>query len=68
MSRRIAVAAVIGVGLWIVGFSGQASSAPPQNQGGGKRRAPEGQVLTVVEAGNRFAFDLYQRLRPKTGI
>jgi serpin B len=61
-----AVAAVVGVTLWIVGLSGPASCGPPKPTE--KHRQPlKEQVAGVVEADNRFAFDLYQRLRSEKG-
>jgi serpin B len=62
MSRRIAASAVFSV-VWIIWLLGQASSAPPDKQGGRGFQVPEEQLSTVVEAVNQFAFDLYQRLR-----
>jgi len=63
MSRKIAVSAVVGFALWIAGFSGMASSTPPNRPGESDRQALKEQVAAVVEADNRFAFDLYQQLR-----
>jgi serine protease inhibitor len=66
MSQRNAITAVVGVALWIVGLSGQASCAPPKPT---EKRQPalKEQVAGVVEANNRFGFDLYQRLRSDQG-
>jgi serpin B len=63
MSRKVAVSAVVGFALWITGCSGTASSMPPDKPVERDRRALKEQVAAVVEADNRFAFDLYQRLR-----
>jgi serpin B len=67
MSRKVAVSAVVGVALWIIGSCGKASSMPPDKPVERDRRALKEQVAAVVEAGNRFAFDLYQRLRADEG-
>jgi serpin B len=67
MSRKNLASSVIGVGLWMVGFCGEASSMPPDKPVEGGRRALKEQVAAVVEADNRFAFDLYKRLRADEG-
>jgi serpin B len=66
MSRKIAVSAVVGVALWIIGFYGKASGARPKPTER-NRPALKKQVAGVVEADNQFAFDLYQRLRANEG-
>jgi serpin B len=66
MSRRFAIVAVIAAGLSIFGLSDKASSMPPRRQQ--KNPAtPQEHVSPVVEAGNHFAFDLYERLRSTDG-
>jgi len=63
MSRKIVVSAVVGFSLWITGSSDKVSSMPPDKPVERDRRAIKEQAAAVVEADNRFAFDLYQRLR-----
>jgi serine protease inhibitor len=51
--------------LWVYGFSSEVSSAPPHRTGA--NQTFQEQVARVVKADNRFAFDLYQRLRTEKG-
>src|ERR1700728_4627130 len=66
MSQRSAVTAVIGVALWVVSFPGPtfcASPKPTETQS----HALKAQGAGVVATNNRFAFDLYRRLRSEKG-
>jgi serpin B len=67
MSRRVAALVVLGVILSSIDFSVKAFSMATENPAEKDQAAPKEQVAAVVEAGNRFAFDLYGQLRSGDG-
>ncbi len=67
MVRRFALVAVVAVGLSICAVSDRAWSRPPGKRMKKDASSSQGQVSAVVEAGNHFAFDLYERLRSADG-
>jgi serpin B len=71
MRRRIALVAAIGIALsvFVTLFAPveKASAAPPTRRYRGNRPVNQEHVPPVVEAGNHFAFDLYERLRTTDG-
>jgi len=52
--------------MWIVGLAGQASSSPPSRPLEDQKPI-KAKVASVVDADNRFAIDLYQRVRGEDG-
>jgi serpin B len=67
MVRRFALVAVIAVGLSMYAVSDRAWSRPPGKRMKKDASSPQGHVSAVVEAGNHFAFDLYERLKSADG-
>jgi serpin B len=62
MCRRSGIL-IVALGLSIL-FADLALAAPPQRRRGNRGRPmPQAQLTPIVEAGNHFAFDLYERLR-----
>jgi serpin B len=57
------IASALSVALCISALSSQARPMPPETPGQREQRAINQPVAAAVEAGNRFAFDLYERLR-----
>src|SRR5580704_8432918 len=67
MVRRLVLVVVIAVGLSLYAVSDRAWSRPPGKRMKKDASSPQGQVSAVVQAGNHFAFDLYERLRSADG-
>jgi serpin B len=65
--RRFAIVAVVAVALSIFAVSDKASAVPPKRPIPQNRPPGQENVGPVVEAGNHFAFDLYERLRTNPG-
>jgi serpin B len=66
MFRFLAIPVVVGLALATGLTAHPASAAPPTRRHRGDRTVNE-QLAPLVEAGNRFAFDLYDRLRSADG-
>lgn len=63
MSPKIMIASALSVALCIFALASKACPMPPETPGHRDRTAFSQPVGAAVEAGNRFAFDLYERLR-----
>jgi serpin B len=67
MRRRVAIPALIGVALGLCVFAAQVPSMSAERSNEINPKVAEVSVAAVVESGNRFAFDLYERLRSSNG-
>jgi serpin B len=67
MRRRVAIPAFVGVALGLCIFAGRATSIPSGSLTEINPKSPAVSAAAVVESGNRFAFDLYERLRSADG-
>ena len=67
MQRKVAILAVISVALGLCAFTAKLSSMPIATHAEINPKVAEVSVAAVVESGNRFAFDLYERLRSTNG-
>src|ERR1700693_1331945 len=67
MRRRVAIPAFVGVALGLGIFAGRAASIPSGSLTVINPKSTAVSAAAVVESGNRFAFDLYERLRRADG-
>jgi serpin B len=68
MSKGSAFTVIVGIALWLVGLSGcDAIAAPSPTSNDRDRQSLKERVAAVVDADNRFALALYQRLRDREG-
>ena len=67
MSHRFAISIAAVIALASLVLVDSASSAPPARLLRRDRPSRTATMSPLVEAGNRFAFDLYERLRGKDG-
>jgi serpin B len=67
MHRKVAIVVVIGVASGLCYFEARLSSMPTASHTEINPKLPAVSVAEVVESGNRFGFDLYERLRSSNG-
>src|SRR5579872_6582472 len=67
MSHRFAISVAAGLALASLVLVDSVSSAPPGRRPRRDRPVRTAAMTPLVEAGNRFAFDLYERLRGTQG-
>ena len=67
MRRRFAILAALVVASLFFGLADKTLSVPPRKVHRNASSTPQEHVSAVVDAGNHFAFDLYERLRSAEG-
>ncbi len=67
MSHRTTIGALAAVALSIVALPKQATATPPPTLSERDRQSLKKHLAPIVDANNRFAFDLYERIRDHEG-